>query len=122
MKHIFFLITCLSIFFACSEDQPYCGVEDPAEDLLWLKEKIEVYDTIRSTKIYVYKLSKNKQEGIYVCSSPSPGILFIDPFESYYDCQGEVVNLNEELESDVPGYYYPESKDSITYKELLWHN
>ncbi|WP_215226564.1 hypothetical protein [Echinicola shivajiensis] len=96
-KAVYFLFACFLVFaISCKdEEQPSasCGVENPAEDLAWMKP---VIDELKSTEIgrdYGYIRSGNYEgNNYYYVGSCCPNCNWAPIF---YNCEGEV---QEDLE------------------------
>jgi hypothetical protein len=89
MKKIALLL--LIIVSACEYDdvpKTNCGVKDPANDLPWLKDKI---DELERSSLHPYfrveQVEYNGETGFYV-SDCCP---FCDTFPIFYKCSGEAV-------------------------------
>jgi hypothetical protein len=88
------LILVLTLIFSCQKDDSVsvagCGVENPTEDLPWLKEMIESWNS-DSLRPYMYV-----QQGTYLGQTvflPGSCCPFCDFFFPVYNCKGETITL-----------------------------
>lgn len=63
MKKILLLFICSDLLFSCNENEGpvVCGVENPAEDLAWIKKEIQSIGFPNSVK-YSYLMQASYQE------------------------------------------------------------
>lgn len=93
MKKIVFIVCLSLIFLACSNSEEFnsksaCGVDNPVEDLAWLKNKIkqmEQDDEVDYQYSYIKQTSAEKRDiFIYANCDPLANSVFI-----VYNCSGE---------------------------------
>lgn len=93
MKKIIFIIYPIFLFFACSSSEEFnsksaCGVNNPVEDLAWLKNKIEQIeqdDEVENEYSYIKQTSLEKQN-IFIYGNCDP---LANSVSIVYNCSGE---------------------------------
>jgi hypothetical protein len=97
--------------FSCDDEDKEiiigCGVENPAENLPWLKERIDSFDQSAPYYQYLYVLQgKYLGETVFVFNNCCPFCTSIPPV---YNCEGELLWYASE---------YPDRE--ITDFEIVW--
>lgn len=88
MKNVllFVFIAVLVPLDSCKKDNCYCGVEDPQENLPWLKSNLELLNPFPDDPVCLEVYSLLFEEGEYIgianCRNTPDGITTL------YDCQG----------------------------------
>ena len=98
----------------CKKPETYCGVEDPINDLDWLKETVE---NPNPAKMQVYKQTYNSIEGFYVYICIDSGC---NSRSSYYKtCNDTVLYYSS---SGFTGSNFPNDfNTNSSYKELIYN-
>jgi hypothetical protein len=83
------LVIYIAIFAGCEKStSELCGGNDPANDLLWLKQEITRLSTL--TNCNSISRSTYKEQTVFIFSNCAPNVNSI-PF--LYDCNGNKLNL-----------------------------
>ncbi len=90
MRRTFLLIVCAAILFSCNENEgpSACGVENPVEDLPWLKSSIQETESSALAQ-YAYLIQGTyKGQTVFSMGSCCPYCLTLVVI---LDCQGNVI-------------------------------
>lgn len=105
MKKYLFLLVCSALIFSCNDEErpAVCGVENPVEDLAWIREAIE-FSQSSGLAGFAY-LVQGTYEGktVFIMESCCP---FCNIITVVQDCRGEVI-------PDA-------SVNDVTNKKVIW--
>ena len=88
-----FLFILALIAFSCEQNDPEvsnaCGVEDPAENLPWLKAKIESFEEFPDFYQYMYvQQGTYLDQTVFMVGNCCP---FCDSYFPVYNCEGDEI-------------------------------
>ena len=118
MKNIFkLLILCILVFNCNSNDdlleiKAFCSVDNPTENLAWLKNEIENREqniTEDSKYLYIYQSTHNS-EVIIIYADCCPSCNSVYPV---YNCKGESLGIIGYREQDIPF-------DVLSEGQIIW--
>lgn len=116
MKYL--IILSLILFISCEDDNEkgkICGINDPIEDLDWLKSKID--DHLRNSPEFEAKITQYEYKGETVFLADM-ALIRSDVKMLMYNCEGELICTKEgNTESDNCPNFFDEARE----EELLWH-
>lgn len=96
MRKLFIFLFFITLSFSCNEsDGPgICGVENPAENLPWLKQKIQEIESNSLSKYSYIQEAEYKGKTVFLFNSCCPFCSFV---VTLVDCQGNDLGyLNQE--------------------------
>ncbi|HUV00678.1 MAG TPA: hypothetical protein VMW32_06940 [Bacteroidales bacterium] len=114
MKKIFLVCLLLAFLFSCEKDkfENTCGVDNPLEDLAWLKEQIESIEQTNPERLKYYYIKMAEYEGQTVFlpwnCDPAANSIFI-----VLDCSGERIGIIGSGEDMI-------SWDQLTGQQVIW--
>ncbi len=97
---------------ACKKPATYCGVEDPINDIDWIKDEI----SNNSPKLRIYKQTYNSTEGFYVYDCIDTGCI---AFSTYYKTCDNTL-LYRYSSGPLPGTFPNDFSLNSTYRELIY--
>lgn len=106
MKKFLLLIVCSAFLFSCNEDEnpAVCGVENPVEDLAWIKASIEEFSSDGLSNYSYLSQARYQGETVFFFGSCCP---FCNWALIVKDCQGNV------LEGDI-------KLTDLTDQKVIW--
>lgn len=98
LKNILLLLLLSISLVSCKEDEnplEICGVEDPVENLPWLKSLTESYNNSSQVIGYVFYEGKKNGKRIFYLDSCCPMCSYYSE-PQFFDCDGELItNLKD---------------------------
>jgi hypothetical protein len=115
MKKTIILSLFLACLFSCEKNRfdNTCGVDDPVEELAWLRDQIayiEQMDT-EASQYYYFRMAKYNGVTVFLPGNCNPAINMVS---AVLDCSGERIGIIGDGE-DMIGW------DELTDMQLLWH-
>lgn len=106
MKKYLLYLVFSAFFFSCNENEEpvSCGVENPVEDIAWIKAAIEEYSTNQNAQFSYLKQARYDGETVFFFGSCCPNCLWALIVK---DCQGNVI------EGDI-------AFEDLTSQEVIW--
>ena len=118
MKRIFLFAAAISLMaFSCDKEENYiaplgnaCSVNNPAEDLAWLKAEIQRLEQLNSdiAKYFYIQQAEYKQQTVFIYNNCCPMCGTIVPV---YNCQGELLFYLSDK---------PEEVKNIKNQTVIW--
>ncbi|MFL0685735.1 MAG: hypothetical protein ACJLTB_21445 [Algoriphagus aquaeductus] len=105
MKKYLFLLVCSALLFSCNDEEgpAVCGVENPVEDLVWLKEAVE-FSQSNGLAGFAYLIQGTyKGKTVFIMENCCPFCLILSVVQ---DCRGVVI-------PDA-------SVNDVTNKKVIW--
>ena len=118
MKIIFKLLVVCALVFSCNtiddmiEIKAFCSVENPTEDLTWLKNEIEEREqniTEFSKYLYIHQSTHNGAT-IIIYADCCPNCNSVYPV---YNCEGAFIGIIGNREQDIPF-------DVLSEGQIIW--
>lgn len=99
MKSSIYLSLCLSLFISCTSDDKEslkltCSVEDPVNDLDWLKTETELLDSYES----IIQSTFNN-EAVFIFNNCNPRINSVIPVKN---CNGDNIGIISNEQDGIP--------------------
>jgi len=114
MKKIFLVCLLFIFLFSCEKDkfENTCGVDNPLQELTWLKDQIEHIEQLNpeDTRYYYFKMAKYQDSTVFLPGNCNPGydMVFI-----VLDCSGERIGIIGSGEDMI-------SWDQLTGQQVIW--
>ena len=113
MKYtIAFCFLLLLTLSACQKPVTYCGVEDPINDIDWIKDEIKN----SSPKLRIYKQTYNSTEGFYVYDCFDTSCNTITTY--YKTCDNTL--LYKHSSGAILGNFPTDFNLNTTYREIIY--
>ena len=117
---LIFLVSLLAFSSCCKIDEEhlFCDVQDPINELTWLKEKIDTLHAKYSGEVKVFRIiyGENNLQAFKVYRCPDtpgfPPCHFASDF-IWYNCEGEII-------CQMKYAFCPVISDSLTHMKLIY--
>jgi hypothetical protein len=112
MKKIIFIgVLSVALLSACKKEVRFCGVKDPINDIMWLK------DTVKDNpaNFYIYKVKYNNTEGFEIMSNPNTNF----SGSSFNSCDNKIIYYSQSGFVLV-NTYPPDFESNQKFKEKIY--